>query len=303
MAGTGTGGAAIEFAGVSRRFGRRWVLEGASLAVPEGSVCGLLGRNGAGKTTLMRLALGLLAPHSGAVRIAGADPRRDAVALRRAVGFAGTDFAFPGHWTVAAALDFAARAYDDWDGGYAGDLRRRFGLDPRSRVRSLSTGERAKLGLLPALARRPRVLLLDEPFGGLDIVVRREVLDGVIDVIPDAGCTVLLASHLVHELERLADRIAVLRGATLVFDGTVDALLDGVRHVVVASDGARPDVARWPWVRRIEPWGSEWRLTVAAGGASDTAERELAAAGLHVRSAAPVGLEDAAHAYLAEDLA
>ncbi len=291
-------GGTIHFENVGRRFGRRWVLRGLELDVQPGSVCGLLGRNGAGKTTLLRIACGLLRPHEGSVRIAGLDPLRDPVGLRRAIGFAGPDLTLPSAWTVQRTLDFGARAYADWNTARADHLRQRFALDARARVRDLSTGERAKLVLLLPLVRRPHVLLLDEPFGGLDIAVRREVLDGVIDILPDSDCTVLLTSHLVHELERLADHVAILAGHDIAFCGSPEDLLADVRRVVVRSP-ARPALdPKWDWVRRVEPWGEDWVLTTI-GAAHDRA-RELASAGLDVRQVEPAVFEDAAHAHLVE---
>ncbi len=291
--------AVIDVRNVGRRFGQRWVLRNVDLSATEGAVCGLLGRNGAGKTTLIRMMMGFLRVHEGTITVAGAAPFRDQVALRRVAGFAGEDLRLPAHWRVSELLAFGAAAYDDWDQKRAEKLRAQFGLPPDRRVRELSVGMAAKLGLILPLARRPRVLLLDEPFGGLDVVVRREVLEGVIEVIPEVGATVLVSSHLVHELERLADRVAILTGGRITYSGGVEDLMASVRRIHLAPDAAPPDLRRWPWIRRTERRGSIWTLTVF--DYSPGRLEELSAAGCTVQDIEALSLEEIAIEYLRED--
>ncbi len=291
--------AVIDVRNVGRRFGQRWVLRNVDLSAAEGAVCGLLGRNGAGKTTLIRMLMGFLRAHEGTITVAGAMPFRDPAALRLATGFAGEDLRLPVDWRVSDVIAFGAAAYDDWDQERAEKLRAQFGLLKDRRLRELSVGMTAKLGMILPLARRPQVLLLDEPFGGLDVVVRREVLEGVIEVVPEAGATVLVSSHLVHELERLADRVAILTGGRITYSGGVEDLMASVRRIHLAPDATPPDLHRWPWIRRAERRGSTWTLTVFDFHPGRL--EELSVAGCPVRDVEALSLEEIAIEYLRED--
>ena len=289
----------IEIQAAGRKFGPRWVLRDVNLSVPEGAVYGLLGRNGAGKTTTVRMLFGLLQPTEGKVRVAGVDPRKDPLALRRAVGYAGEDLGLYPSWKVSRILDFAARMYDDWDAPRAEELRNQFDLHPDRRVRELSAGTRARLELLLALARNPRVLLLDEPFGGLDVVVRREVLEGVIDLLSGGKSTVFVTSHLVHELERLVDHVAILRHGSISFAGTLESLHDSVRRIRLGASDRAPDLETWSWIHRAERAGRGWELTVL--DFRDTYIARLNEAGFVIDDVHALSLEDIAYEYLREE--
>ena len=164
----------VEVAGLSRRFGRIQALDGVYLEVPRGSVFGLVGENGAGKTTLIKHLLGLLKAQTGTVRVLGLDPVLEPVGVLARVGYLSEDRDMPEWMRISELLRYLKAFYPSWDDVFADELRRQFDLDPRARIKTLSQGQRARLGLLAALAYRPEVLILDEPSTGLDPIVRRD---------------------------------------------------------------------------------------------------------------------------------
>jgi ABC-2 type transport system ATP-binding protein len=222
----------IRVVGLEKRYGRKLVLTGLDLTVPEGSTTALLGRNGAGKSTFIQILTGLLPRNAGAVHVLGLDPARRATAVKARVGYVPEVTPFHPRWRVAHALELS-RAFRKrtWDRREEARLLEVFGLSPRERIGSLSKGYRAKLALLLALAHRPRLLLLDEPASGLDPVVRREVLASLVDAIHGEGRTVLLSSHLMEDVERLADRVAFLSGGRIVLEGEAEEVRSRGRNL------------------------------------------------------------------------
>lgn len=288
---------AITFEGAGRRYGRTWAVRDIDLEVPTRSVYGLLGRNGAGKTTSMRMAFGLLRPQEGTVRLLGGlDPVRDAVQVRGRVAFAGDDLGIYPRWTVGRVLRFSGQVYPDWQADRAEALRKRFQLPLDQPFAKLSFGQQARLKLLLVLGRESDVMLLDEPFGGLDVVIRREILEGVVDLLPDGDRTVFVTSHLVHELERLVDHVAILSGSSIAFAGPLESLRQSVRKVRLAPSDTAPDLDRWTWVRRAERFGRGWDLTVLDW--SEDRAAAIRAAGFVVDAVTALDLEDIAYEYL-----
>lgn len=213
---------AISVRGLAAGFGRRSVLEGLELEVGAGMVTALLGRNGAGKTTLVRVLAGLHPRRAGSVSVLGIDPERRGAAVRAAIGHVADCEQLPGWIRVGEALRFRSAFYSSWDRALEGRLLEQFGLDRAAPVASLSRGAREKLALVGALAHRPRLLLLDEPFAGLDAAARRDVLAAVVAHLADTGGSALLVSHAAAEVERLADRIAILDGGRIAWEGDLD---------------------------------------------------------------------------------
>ena len=166
----------IEIRGVTRRFGAKRALDNVSLAVPRGVVFGLVGANGAGKTTLIRHVLGLLKAQTGSVRVFGLDPVKEPVGVLSRIGYLSEEGDLPGWMRVDELMRYMRAFYPTWDEAYAQDLRQQFALDPAAKVKTLSKGQKARAGLLVALAYRPELLLLDEPSSGLDPIVRRDIL-------------------------------------------------------------------------------------------------------------------------------
>jgi len=208
---------------LSRHFGTKAALDGVSLTVLRGSVFGLVGENGAGKTTLIKHILGLLRAEAGSIHVFGLDPVRDCVRVLGNIGYLSEENELPGWMRVGEFLDYMRAFHPSWDDGYAAELQTAFDLDPRGRLRNLSKGQRARVSLVAALAHRPDLLVLDEPSSGLDPIVRRDILGAIIRTIADQGRTVLFSSHLLDEVERVSDHVAMLhRGQVLFCAGLID---------------------------------------------------------------------------------
>jgi ABC-2 type transport system ATP-binding protein len=201
---------------LTRRFGATTALASVSLALPRGAVYGLVGANGAGKTTLIKHLLGLLRAEQGSVRVFGLDPVADPVGVLSRTGYLSEENDLPGWMRVDDVMRYSRAFHPGWDDGYAEQLRQAFALDATARIRSLSRGQRARVGLLIALAYRPELLLLDEPSSGLDPVVRRDILDAIMRTIAHEGRTVLFSSHLLEEVERVADHVTMISEGRIV---------------------------------------------------------------------------------------
>lgn len=216
---------AIEVCGLEHDFGAAPVLRSVDLTVPRGSVFGLLGRNGGGKTTLIRMLLGMLKPRRGHCRVLGLDPAVDALEIRRRIGYVPQAMDFDPAMTVQQSLRFMAAFYPDrWQHDQVATWLKRFELDPDQRVGQLSGGQAGRLGLVSALAVDPELLILDEPTAGLDPVVRRDFASAVIEWIAEGERTALLSSHLLHEVERLADHVAILEDGEVLLAKSVEEL-------------------------------------------------------------------------------
>jgi len=212
----------ISVSGLSRRFGSKIALDGVSLELPRGAVYGLVGANGAGKTTLIRHLLGLLRAETGAVRVLGLDPVQEPVAVLSRIGYLSEENDLPGWMTVDELLRYTRAFYPTWDDAYAAELQESFALDPGTRIRNLSKGEKARAGLLVALAHRPELLILDEPSSGLDPIARRDILGAVLRTIAHEGRTVLFSSHLLDEVEEVADHVTMISRGRIVLSGPLD---------------------------------------------------------------------------------
>jgi ABC-2 type transport system ATP-binding protein len=227
--------------GLGKRFRRRWALSDCTLTVPAGRVVGLVGPNGAGKTTLMRLAVGLLAPTAGTVEVLGGRPAENPAHLGR-VGFVAQDTPAYANLSVADHVRLGGWLNPRWDRGLAERRIGRLGLDPRQRAGRLSGGQRAQLALAVAVAKRPDLLVLDEPVASLDPLARREFLHDISDVVAAHDVSVVLSSHLVADLERVCDFVIVLVASRVRVAGTIEELLathrrlTGPRHLHV-TDG------------------------------------------------------------------
>jgi len=217
-------GAAIQASKLGRRYRRSWALRDCTLAIPEGRVAGLVGPNGAGKTTLLRLAAGLLAPTCGTISVLGQDPAAGPAQLAR-VGFVAQDTPVYARMSVADHLRLGAWLNPRWEGELARRRVAQAGLDPAQRAGSLSGGQRAQLALTLALAKRPELLILDEPAASLDPLARREFLRGLMEAVAEHGVSVVLSSHLVADLERVCDYLVVLVASRVRAAGEVSTLL------------------------------------------------------------------------------
>jgi ABC-2 type transport system ATP-binding protein len=233
--------AAIEAVGLGKRYGRRWALDNCSVEIPAGRVVGLVGPNGAGKSTLLNLAVGLLSPTAGSLSVLGGVPGGSPEQLGR-VGFVAQDTPSYAGLSVRDHLRLGARTNPRWDAALAERRVGELGLDPGQRAGKLSGGQRAQLALTLAVAKRPELLLLDEPVASLDPLARREFLQTLMAVVVDHNVTVVLSSHLVADLERVCDHLVVLVASRVALTGHVDDLLASHRRLI----GPRRDLSTLP---------------------------------------------------------
>jgi ABC-2 type transport system ATP-binding protein len=216
--------AVLETQRLGKRFGRRYALRDCTLSIPEGRVVGLVGPNGAGKTTLLQLAVGLLRPTEGSITVLGGRPGDGTAQLDR-VGFVAQETPAYARLSVANHLRMGAWLNAHWDDELAQRRVAELGLDPRQRGGSLSGGQRAQLALTLAIAKRPQLLVLDEPVASLDPLARRTFLQNLMEVVADRGVSVVLSSHLVADLERVCDYLVVLVDSQVRLAGDVTTLL------------------------------------------------------------------------------
>ena len=252
--------AVVAVTNLSRRFGSKTVLDDVSLYVPRGSVFGLVGENGAGKTTLIKHILGLLRAETGSVRVFGVDPVAEPVSGLGRIGYLSEQPDLPGWMRVDELMRYTQAFYPKWDMAYAERLRGRFGLNPAARIKTLSKGQRAKAGLLAAQAHRPDLLLLDEPSSGLDPIVRRDILEAVIRTVAEEGRTVFFSSHLLEEIERVSDHIAMVHEGRLVLCGPLDEVKAQYRRFVLRFEMAQSTPPMIPGALNISGAGKDWNI-------------------------------------------
>ena len=221
---TNTAATLLATDGLGKRYRRRWALSDCTLEIPAGRVVGLVGPNGAGKTTLLHLASGLIAPTAGTVEVLGGRPGDGPVQLRR-VGFVAQDTPVYRGLSVAGHLRMAAYLNPGWDGAAARRRIEQLGIDPRQRAGRLSGGQRAQVALTLAIAKRPELLILDEPVASLDPLARREFLRSVAGTVAGRGTNVVLSSHLVADLELICDYLVVLVASRVRLAGDIPELL------------------------------------------------------------------------------
>lgn len=250
----------IAISNLSRRFGSKNALDGVSLNVKRGTVFGLVGENGAGKSTLIKHILGLWRAQAGDVRVFGFDPVSDPVSVLGRIGYLSEQPDLPDWMRVYEFLRYMQAFYPKWDVQYAEELREQFGIDRTARVRVLSKGQRAKLGLLAAQAHRPDLLLLDEPSSGLDPIVRNDILAAVIRTIAEEGRTVFFSSHLLEEIERVSDYVAMLHQGKLVLSGPLDAIKAQHRRITLRFEAPQPKAPVIPGALSVNGAGRDWTV-------------------------------------------
>jgi ABC-2 type transport system ATP-binding protein len=280
----------VELCRVTRRFGNKTALEDVSLSVPRGGVFGLIGGNGAGKTTLIKHIVGLFKPQSGSVRVFGLDPVQNPVGTLGRIGYLSEERDLPNWMRVDELMRYTQAFFPNWDAAYAEELQRAFDLDSQARIKTLSRGQRARAGLLIALAHRPELLVLDEPSSGLDPVVRRDILGAIIRTITDEGRTVLFSSHLLDEVERVADRVAIIHQGRITLTASMDEIKESHRRVTLkfnqSLDRAPPLVGSLSCVGA----GAEW--TYICSGEGEQLRRAAEAIGATVVADAALSLDE-----------
>ena len=223
---------AVHAEGLGKRYGAKWALQDCTLEIPAGSVTALVGPNGAGKTTLLQLAIGLVRASAGSVRVLGLSPRDDAAALLPRVGFVAQDHPLYRRLTVREPMTLGRKLNPGWDDALALARIERLALPPDQKVGRLSGGQQAQVALTLALAKRPELLLLDEPVASLDPLARREFLQSVMEAVAEHGVTVVLSSHIVADLERVCDHLVILSQAKTQLVGPIDEIVSTHRLLV-----------------------------------------------------------------------
>ncbi|MDO8586030.1 MAG: ABC transporter ATP-binding protein [Armatimonadota bacterium] len=266
------GKSAIETFELTKRFGKHPAVDHLSMRVPAGSVFAFLGRNGAGKTTTIRILLDLLDRTSGEARVLGLDCVKNSLEIKKRIGYVAEGQKMYDWMKVDEIIWFCKGFYPNWDDAFAAELKNKLELPGRSKVGELSRGTQAKLALLLAMAYRPELLILDEPTAGLDVLVRRDFLEGVIEIVQEEGRTVFFSSHIVHEVERVADWVGVIDNGGLIWCSTLEELKSSVKRLVLGFD-TPPSAPRIPNMLSHEHSGRQLAITVR-----DYSEETLAAA-------------------------
>jgi ABC-2 type transport system ATP-binding protein len=279
---------AFSLSGVTKRY-ENFALRDIDLSMPEGQVMGLVGVNGAGKTTLLRILSGLALANAGAVEVLGHAMPAQQVAAKKDLGFATEDMRLFKTRTLRWHMDFVRAIYPGWDEAYATELLRRFDLRAEQTMTGYSHGQRVKALLMLNFARRPRLLLLDEPTTGLDPVARDEVLEALADVLRDEARSVIFSSHNTKDIEQMADTITFVHDGALLASREKEAFLDDWRRIVCLGAWL-PDKIAWPEIAAARQNGSILELKVRQF--SDGLLKRLQAKGVEIRSTEPMSLED-----------
>lgn len=255
---------AIETKGLTKRYGKQLAVDNLTLKVPHGSVFAFLGRNGAGKTTTIRILLDLLDKTSGTASILGMDCARDALKIKERIGYVAEGQKMYDWMSVDEIMWFCKGFYPNWDDKLARELKGKLELAGAKKVGAMSRGTQAKLALLLAMSYRPELLILDEPTAGLDVLVRREFLEGIIELIQEEGRTVFFSSHIVHEVERVADWVGIIDNGKLIRCSTIDALKASVKRMIVSFDSSQSSgsLSTLPGVLGMETSGRQTALTL-----------------------------------------
>jgi ABC-2 type transport system ATP-binding protein len=274
---------AVELRGVSKRY-PDFALRELDLELPYGQILGLIGPNGAGKSTTIRILMGLIGADQGQVRVLGHALPEHAVLAKSAIGYVGDDLRLYKSGTLAWHMEFVAQFYPSWDANYAQQLLRRLDLEPKQLIKGLSQGQRVKAALLLALARRPKLLVLDEPTTGLDPVARHEVLAALMEVVASEDRSILFSSHNTADVEQISDQIMFIdRGQRIDFGEKEDFLQRWRRLRLAVPDAVTldlPNVVQRAGSARLPVWVTdqyqpELRAQIEASGAQVLAVEPL----------------------------
>jgi ABC-2 type transport system ATP-binding protein len=277
---------AVQCEGITKRY-KHFTLQDVDLAFEQGTVMGLVGPNGAGKSTILRIVMGLIGPDRGSVRVLGHAMPQDQIAAKRRIGFVAEDMRLYESQTIAFHMDFIRSIFETWDADYAKVLLRRFDLNADQKVKGLSHGQRVKATLLLALARRPGLLVFDEPTTGLDPAVRKEVLDEMMNALEDETRSILFSSHNTMDVEQISDYITFIYGGRVIESRNKEDFMDGWRRLRLTGTGVLPGLAN---IRDVEQSGRLWSVVVA--NYDDTVPQSFVNAGFEVSAVERLTLEE-----------
>lgn len=280
----------VDIENLSRAFGNTQALQDVTLRVPRGGVFGLIGSNGAGKTTLIKHILGSHDAQRGSVNVFGLDPVKEPVKVLGRIGYMSENRDAPGWMRIQELIDFTSTFYPSWDSGYAKELLELFELDSKQRIRNLSRGQTARVCLLLALAHRPELLVLDEPSSGLDPVIRRDILAAIVRTTAEDGRTVLFSSHLLDEVERLADRIAILHQGRLLLEDSLESVLDSFHRITLRFDQSYSVAPSFDGAIDSRGLGYEWTYVVR--GEKNRLEQTAQSLHAQIVGESPLSLDD-----------
>ena len=262
----------IQTEGLTKRYGKLAAVDGVTLEAASGRVLALMGPNGAGKTSLIKMLLGLTSITEGKASVFGLDSHKQHVEIRRRVGYVPETHQMYGWMTIREITRFTSAFYPAWDAALCGELIDRFGLDPAKKISELSRGMVAKVALTLALAHKPQLLVLDEPTSGLDAMVRKEFLESVVNVAADEGRTVLISSHLLNDVERVADRVALMDNGKIRLVEDLEQLKERLREVRITFSAAPPESLAVPDILSLAKAEHEWLAVIDHFGADTMTE-------------------------------
>lgn len=279
---------AIDCKRISKKYSH-FQLRNVDLALEQGAVMGLVGPNGAGKSTILRIIMGLIGPDSGSVRVLGHSMPKDQIAAKREIGFVAEDMRLYDTQTIGFHMDFVRSIFDTWDDAYAETLLRRFDLNKTQKIKGMSHGQRVKTTLLLALARRPGLLVFDEPTTGLDPAVRKEVLDEMMNALADETRSVLFSSHNTLDIEQISDFITFVYGGQVLASHNKEDFMDSWRRLRL-THVSTPALPRLPNIRDVQQVGRLWTVVVNAYG--DAVPAQFTDAGFEVTAVERLTLEE-----------
>lgn len=279
---------AIQCEGITKHY-PHFQLQNVDLSLEQGTVMGLVGPNGAGKSTILRIVMGLLGPDSGSVKVLGYSMPDEQIKAKRNIGFIAEDMRLYESETIAFHMDFIKSIFDSWDDQYAGTLLRRFELTKEQKVKGLSHGQRVKATLLLALARRPNLLVFDEPTTGLDPAVRKEVLDEMMNALEDETRSILFSSHNTLDIEQISDYITFIYGGRIVESRNKEDFLDGWRRLRLTNAHNKP-LPDLPNIKDVQQSGRLCAVTV--NNYEDSIPEQFTGAGMRVDNIEHLTLEE-----------
>lgn len=279
---------AIECEGVTKNY-PHFQLQDVNLSFEQGTVMGLVGPNGAGKSTILRIIMGRIGPDSGRVNVLGHAMPKDQLAAKRKIGFVAEDMRLYESETIAFHMDFIKSIFDSWDDDYAKMLLSRFDLNKNQKVKGMSHGQRVKATLLLALARRPNLLVFDEPTTGLDPAVRKEVLDEMMSSLQDETHSILFSSHNTLDVEQISDYITFIYGGRIIESRNKEDFMDGWRRLRLTN----MNNSQLPNLTNIKDIQQSGRLcTVTINNYDDSISEQFTSAGLQVDAIERLTLEE-----------